>query len=104
MDAHLIYITVPTMKEAEYMGKALVSERLVASVNLIDGMHAIYWWKGKMESRDEVVLLVKTRAALVQEVIRKVKTMHSYECPCVVSLSISAGHPAFLNWIAETTK
>ncbi|MEJ2588312.1 MAG: divalent-cation tolerance protein CutA [Deltaproteobacteria bacterium] len=104
MDAHLIYITVPTMKEAEHIGNALVSERLAASVNLMDGMHAIYWWKGKMESRDEVVLLAKTKATLVQEVIRRVKAMHSYECPCVVSMPISAGNPAFLDWIAEETR
>jgi periplasmic divalent cation tolerance protein len=50
------------------------------------------------------VLLAKTKATLVQEVIRRVKAMHSYECPCVVSMPISAGNPAFLDWIAEETR
>ena len=104
MEFYFVYVTAPTMAEAEAIGEALVSERLAASVNLIDQMRAIYWWKGKKESRKEVVVLAKTKASLVEAVIRKVKGMHSYECPCVVSVPMSQGNPDFMDWIAEETR
>lgn len=104
MDPHLIYITVPTQEEAMSIGQALVSQRLAACVNILEHMHALYWWKGEMESGEEVVLLAKTRGSLVTEVVRKVTAMHSYECPCVVSVPITGGHPAFLEWISQETR
>ncbi|MDZ7697313.1 MAG: divalent-cation tolerance protein CutA [Deltaproteobacteria bacterium] len=104
MEFYFVYMTAPTMAEAEAIGEVLVTERLVASVNLMDQMRAIYWWKGKKVSRKEVVLLAKTKASLVQAVIRKVTRMHSYECPCVVSVPMSQGNPDFMDWIAEETR
>lgn len=104
MKPHLMYMTVPTREEALNIGNALVSQRLAACVNVLPHMHAIYWWQGDMESGDEVVLLAKTRASLVQKVINKVTAMHSYECPCVVSIPIAEGYPPFLEWIFEETR
>jgi len=104
MECCFVYMTAPTMVEAEAIGEALVTERLAASVNLMDQMRAIYWWKGKKAFRKEVVLLAKTKASLVETLIRKVKGMHSYECPCVVSVPMSQGNPDFMDWIAEETR
>ncbi|MFO7986167.1 MAG: divalent cation tolerance protein CutA [Desulfatiglandaceae bacterium] len=50
------------------------------------------------------MLLAKTRASLVPEVVRKVTAMHSYECPCVVSVPMADGNPAFLEWISQETQ
>ncbi|MGM0428244.1 MAG: divalent-cation tolerance protein CutA [Thermodesulfobacteriota bacterium] len=104
MNPHIIYITAPTMEEAGAIGRALVSQRLTACVNILENMRSIYWWEGEVESAEEVVLLAKTRASLVPEVVRKVTAMHSYECPCVVSVPLADGNPAFLEWIVEETK
>jgi periplasmic divalent cation tolerance protein len=101
MDIQLIYITASDMVEAKAVSRALLEKRLVACVNLIDGMKAMYWWKGQIEEGQEVVIVGKTVAALVPDVIETVKAVHSYECPCVVSLPVSGGNSAFLNWIED---
>ena len=104
MKANLIYITAGSMDEARTIAKKLVSNRLAACANIIDNMNSLYWWDGEVQDDREVILIAKTVEALVPELIDKVKSMHSYECPCIVSLPIIDGNPAFLEWIAKETR
>lgn len=103
MDLRLIYITVAKIEEARHIGRALVEARLAACANIIPGIESIYHWQGDIVEDREIVLLVKTRADLVDAVIDKVKEMHSYTCPCVVALPILAGNPAYLEWLGQET-
>ena len=100
----LIYITAGDAEEARRIGKALVEARLAACVNLIEGMKAIYWWEGAVQEDAEVVMIAKTRAALVEPLTAKVREVHSDDCPCVVAVPIAGGNPAFLEWIAQETR
>ncbi len=103
MKYNLVYITASDLEEARKIGRELVASRLAACVNIIDNMNSFYWWEGEIQDDREVVLIAKTRETLVPEVIDKVKSMHSYSCPCVVSLPILAGNPDFLQWIETET-
>jgi periplasmic divalent cation tolerance protein len=100
--AHFIYMTASSKDEALAIGRALVAERLAACVNVLDGMASIYWWKGQVEEGSEVVLVAKTTDELVNRLIERVKSLHSYECPCVVSWPIEKGNEEYLNWIADS--
>lgn len=102
-DVVFVYITAPKREEAEAIGRALVNEKLAACVNIIPGMRSIYRWQGKVEQANETVLIVKTQTALFEKAAERVRDLHSYTCPCIVSLPVSAGVPAFLEWIREST-
>jgi periplasmic divalent cation tolerance protein len=104
MNINFVYITAGSMDEARNIGKELVSSRVAACVNIIDNMNSMYWWEGKVQDDREVVLVAKTKESLVSELIEKVKSMHSYDCPCVVSLPVAGGNRAFLKWVADETK
>jgi periplasmic divalent cation tolerance protein len=104
MKTNFVYMTAASKEEAVKIGKALVSERLAACVNIIDKMRSIYWWEGEVQEDQEVVLIAKTRESLVNAVVEKVTALHSYSVPCVVALPIVAGNPAYLDWIAEETE
>ena len=103
MDTRFVYITVADMPEAKKIGRILVEKRLAACVNLLDAMQSMYWWEGTVQESSEVVLIAKTTRRLVPELITVVKSNHSYECPCIVSLSIETGNPDFLKWISDET-
>ena len=92
------------MDEAKTIGKELVSSRLAACVNIIDHMKSIYRWEGKMQEDSEVILIAKTTENRVPALIEKVKAMHSYDCPCIVSLPVSGGNAAFMDWIVGEVK
>jgi len=98
-----IYITTGDEAEARKIGKALVEEKLAACVNF-HPIQSIYRWEGKIEEEGEIAVLVKTRAELVDRVIERVKELHSYEVPDIISLPIEKGYPAYLQWVEESTQ
>ena len=103
MQCHSIYITTKDEEEAKRIGKTLVEEKLAACVNIYP-VESIYRWEGNIEEDIEAAMLVKTKAGLVEKVISRVRELHSYEVPCIVSLPIEKGNPEYLKWIEESTR
>ncbi len=66
-------------------------------------MSSVYRWEGAVQESDEAVLIAKTREELVPALTRKVQDLHSYDCPCVVSLALTGGSEEFLAWIGSET-
>ncbi|MGM0452505.1 MAG: divalent-cation tolerance protein CutA [Thermodesulfobacteriota bacterium] len=103
-NANWVYMTAGSKDEAVAVGEALIEAGLAACVNIIDSMNSIFMWEGRVEQDTETVLIAKTTAERVPELVEKVKSVHSYECPCIVSLPIADGNPAFIDWIAEQVR
>ena len=101
--AIIIFITASSGEEAGNIATALVEERLVACVNIIPQIKSIYWWEGKVCKDDEVMLISKTKRSLFTTVINRVKSLHSYEVPEIISFPISEGSPEYLSWIEKVT-
>ncbi len=100
----MVYVTAASKDEALKIGRALVTERLAACANVLDGMHSIYRWKGAVEDAAETVLILKTRKDLADTAIARVKALHSYDVPCAVAYDMSGGLPAYLDWIDVSTR
>lgn len=98
----LIMSTCPE-KEAEGLAEKLLKERLVACVNIINGLISKYWWQGKLETDKESLLLMKTKPVLVDKVIERVRELHSYDVPEVIVCNIEQGNPDYFKWIGEVT-
>lgn len=103
MAAQLVYVTAPSLAEAESLARLAVEGRLAACANILPAMRSLYWWQGRLETADEAVLLLKTTEALVPALTRALAEAHSYDCPCVVALPIASGNPDFLRWIEAET-
>lgn len=99
----LVYATFPSLASAESAGGALVDSALAACVNILPGMVAIYRWQGKLHRDQEVVMIVKTRAALVDAVIAETLSAHPYDNPAILAVPVVAGASAYLNWILAQT-
>jgi periplasmic divalent cation tolerance protein len=103
MEYRSVYITCKDEAEARSLGRTLVEEKLVACVNYFP-VNSLYRWQGQIEASAEAALIAKTRAGLVKAVVDRVRQLHSYQLPCVVSWKIEEGNPAFLDWIGESTR
>lgn len=103
-DYLVVFITTATAVEAHRIAHILLGTRKAACVNIIPQVHSRFWWQGKIDSADEALLIVKTRASLLDEVIRLVKENHSYEVPEVIALPIVAGNEDYLKWIDEEVR
>jgi len=104
MPIRFVYMTAGSLAEAQNIGRGLVSVGLAACVNIFPHMTSIYTWEGKIEEASEVVMIAKTSEARIAELIAKVKSLHSYTVPCIVSLTVEDGYPPFLEWIADSVK
>jgi periplasmic divalent cation tolerance protein len=67
------------------------------------GMISHYWWEGKIERAEEVVMIIKTRAALAEQVAAAVKELHSYTTPAVMVLAVESLDPAYHQWLVKET-
>ncbi len=103
MQAVLVYVTAATREEALKIARATVAERLAACANIMGEITSVFRWEGAVEEESEVSVLLKTHGDRVEALTERIRSLHSYECPCVVVLPIAAGNPDFLQWIAEET-
>jgi len=98
-----VHITTASAAEADKIAHVLVHEKLAACVNIIPAVRSVYMWEGKLADSNEVLLLVKTRAELFEPLRKIVKTLHSYECPCIVATPITGGYQPYLDWMEWET-
>ncbi len=99
----LVLITAGSEEEAEKIAKGLLDERLVACVNLIGGIRSLYRWKGEVCDDRETLLMCKTERRLFARLSKKVKSIHSYEVPEIIALSLVEGWLPYLSWIEQET-
>ena len=99
-----VYTTYPSIVEAERIGGELVQRRLCACVNILPGMVSLYWWEGAIERGEEVVMIIKTRAALAEAVRQAVRQLHSYSTPAILVLPIESVDPNYNAWLMAETE
>ncbi len=100
----LTFVTCKDRAQARRIARTLIREKLAACVNLVPGVTSIYVWKGKLEEAPELLLLIKSRAALSKRLAARVRALHSYSVPEVITIPIASGNPAYLRWIRESTR
>ena len=104
MSETITFSTCKDLKQANRIARTLVKEKLAACVNIVPGVASIYAWEGKVEEGREVLLVIKSRAALSKKLAARVKALHSYSVPEVVTIPIASGNPDYLRWIRESTR
>ena len=97
----VVFITAPRGKGKE-IARRLVEERLAACVNIV-GVESVYWWQGKVEEDREDLLVVKTSAERMGELVRRVREIHPYEVPEIVALPVAACLGDYCKWVREET-
>ena len=103
MSAVFAYVTAASTEEAQAIGRALVAERLAACVNILPGMVSHYRWQGKIERGEEAVMILKTRAALAEQLCAAVKAGHPYSNPAILTLAPESVAEGYLRWILAET-
>ena len=98
----MIYVTVGSLKEARDISTKCLEGGLVACANIFPKMESVYKWQDKIKCEEEVAILLKTAQSKMKDAMKFIKQLHSYDCPCVIVLPLSAGNKGFLNWISSS--
>jgi periplasmic divalent cation tolerance protein len=99
----IVLITAPNEEEAEKIAHEAVKAGLAGCANIVRDIRSIYRWQGKVEDGSEVLMVVKTKKTLFDDLAKKVKEFHSYTVPEIIALPILAGSADYLNWLRDET-
>jgi periplasmic divalent cation tolerance protein len=99
----VVFTNLPDKATAERIAEALVTGEVAACVNILAECSSVYRWKGKTEHASEVPLIIKTTTAAYPRLEYELRKLHPYEVPEIIALPVSAGLPAYLNWVVTET-
>lgn len=99
--ACVVLCTCPDNASAEQLAARLLSQKLVACVNLLPGITSLYQWQGELCRDSEVQLVLKTRADCLPALEACIKEHHPYEVPEMLALPVEWGHRPYLEWINQ---
>jgi periplasmic divalent cation tolerance protein len=103
-NAAVVLITVGSQEEARKVATALLEGRKAACVNIVPELESHFWWEGKLDTDQELLLIVKTRTSLMDELVSLVKSVHSYDVPEVIALPIIGGNQDYLDWLDKEVR
>jgi periplasmic divalent cation tolerance protein len=95
----IVLMTAGSQEEADKIAHALVSELLAACVNVLPRITSVYRWQDKIQSDQEWLLIAKSHSDALDELVRCVHSLHSYDTPEIIALPIVGGSGAYLRWI-----
>lgn len=99
----VVLVTAPDLKAARALAKAALQARLIACANLVPKIESHYWWQGKIESGNEILLVLKTRKSRLAALEKLILAKHPYDTPEFLVLPLSAGNKKYLGWMAQNS-
>jgi periplasmic divalent cation tolerance protein len=103
-DEIIVLITASSEQEAVNIGSTLVNEHLAACVNIVPRIRSLFFWEGKTQDAQESLLIAKSRRLVLDQLISRVKALHSYTVPEVIALPIIGGSLEYLAWLNKSTQ
>jgi periplasmic divalent cation tolerance protein len=100
----VVFVTLPDADLATDLAKTLVTEKLVACVNILPGLRSVYAWEGKVCDEKEILCVLKTRRALFAAVRERVTALHPYQVPEIIALPLVDGNAPYLAWLRGETR
>jgi periplasmic divalent cation tolerance protein len=96
--------TVASAAEAERMARTLVDRRLAACVTVLPQVTSTYRWEGRIETETEQLLWIKTTQRRLPELERELLSLHSYDVPEFLVLSVERASMDYLGWLVASTR
>lgn len=100
----LAHCTCPDQASAERIAETLVTERVAACVSILPGVRSIYRWDDQISRDTEVLMLIKTTAARLSDLMRRIEALHPYDVPELIAQPVSDGLAPYLQWVRTCTE
>jgi len=104
MEAYLVITNLPDRESAARLARALVDKRLAACINILSPCRSVYRWRGAVEDTEEFPMLIKTSRSRYPELEAAIRAGHPYELPEIIAVPLTAGLPAYIEWVEAETR
>ena len=101
-DYIVILITTDTAEEAQQISRVLLEQKKAACINIIPKVDSLFCWDNEIDSAHESLLIIKSKASLLPDIVNLVKGVHSYTVPEIIALPIVGGNQDYLEWIGKS--
>lgn len=98
----VVLVTAPSREEGDKIARGLLQAKCAACVNIVPQVSSLFWWQRKIDQADEVLLVIKTNASVMEKLITQVTALHSYDVPEIIALPIVGGAQPYLDWIDDS--
>ena len=95
----VVLVTTRGQQEAHEIARLLLDRRRAACVNILAGVDSVFWWQGHIDSTQESLMIIKSKASLLPEIVNLITGVHSYQVPEIVAIPIIGGNQDYLEWI-----
>lgn len=98
----IVLVTAPDVKVARRLARAALQAKLIACANLVPGLESHYWWRGRLDTSAEVLLILKTRRDKIAALEKLILAQHPYDTPEILVVPLREGTPRYLKWLADS--
>ncbi|MDP8259921.1 MAG: divalent-cation tolerance protein CutA [Candidatus Gygaella obscura] len=100
----VVLVSCPSTENALKVKECLLNSKLAACINIVKDVKSFFWWDGKINSSEELLLIIKSKKQLFRQLVDTVKINHEYDVPEIIALPIVDGNEEYLNWVGTNTK
>jgi periplasmic divalent cation tolerance protein len=100
----VVFVTAGSKDEACKIARRLIEKRLAACVNIVEKIDSLFRWEGKVDAAAEALLLIKSKKSKFSQIVKAVRSVHSYEVPEIIALPIICGDGPYLKWIDASVR
>jgi periplasmic divalent cation tolerance protein len=97
----ILYLTCADEKEAKMISDALLEAKLIACAKR-SSIKSSYWWDGKINHDDEVLLTMDSRQDKFDAIDEVVSRMHSYDQYNLTAVNVVKATSGVEKWLDDT--
>ena len=94
--------TLEDEESASRLARLVVEGKLAACVQLMH-IRSTFNWEGKVEDAAEVLVLMKTRADVYEQLQQFIRDNHPYDVPEILKIPVTGGFGPYLSWVNDNT-
>ncbi len=98
-----LWLTVSDKKDADKIVNTLLDKHLVACARQMP-VSSDYWWQGKKEHSEEILLMMESAIKLFPKVETEVQKLHSYDAFVLEATPVERISAKALEWLEQELK
>lgn len=97
----ILYLTCANEEEANVIAKELLDKKLVSCVRQ-SKVKSSYWWEGRINHGNEVLLMLESKESLFDEIDKEVTKIHSYDEYVLTMVKVDKTTPGVEKWLNDS--
>ena len=94
----IILTTVNSESESNKISKGLIEKKLAFCVKAIQNIKSTYYWKNKIVTDNEIIIIIKTFSNNIDKVKDYIMNNHSYETPEIILVESKSLNDDYTKW------